>query len=117
MLLDLPAEIINLITDHLSLPPKGSHQGPKSCPNFPHEHDRARLTLYDASKTSAGYESDVLHFAMADPYIAKCMEKSGRQIEVDATVVKGLGVVPCAPEEVRRMVKYVPECFLLYDKG
>jgi hypothetical protein len=107
MLLDLPPEIINSITDHLALPLK--RQVSDSCPHFPHDQKQDRLTVYDASETSKSYETDVLRFAMADPYIANCMEDSGRQIEADATVVKDLGVVPCVPEEVRWTVKYVPD--------
>jgi hypothetical protein len=105
MLLDLPAEIIHLIIDHLSIPPKNPRQVPDLCPHFSHDQNQRRLTLYDASETSANYEADVLRFAMADPYIASCIENSGRKFEVDTTVLDGLGVVPRAPERFRRIVK------------
>lgn len=108
MLLDLPAEIINLITDYLSLPPKSRRQVRDLCPRFSHEQNQGRLTLYDASETSANFEADVLRFAMAHRYIASCIENSGRHFEVDTTVIDGLGVVPRVPEQFRRIVKYAP---------
>jgi hypothetical protein len=114
MLLDLPPEIINSITDHLALPLK--RQIPESCPHFSHDQKDGRLAIYDASESSASYETDVLRFALVHPYIAKCMENSGRQIEADATVVEGLGVLPCAPEEVRQLVKYVPDALVSINK-
>lgn len=75
MLLDLPPEIINCITNHLAVPLKGRVSD--SCPHFSHGQTQDRLALYDVSETSKNYESDVLRFAMADPYIVNCMEKSG----------------------------------------
>jgi hypothetical protein len=116
MLLDLSPEIINLITDILSpRPPKNSSRILHSCPHFAHDQNQDRLAVYDVSETPGGYETDVVRFAMAHPYVAKCIENCGRRIEVDATVMEGLeelGVVPCmssVPEEVRRIVRYVTD--------
>jgi hypothetical protein len=117
MLLDLPPEIINLITDHLSLPPKNSRRISESCPHFSHDQNQDRLALYDASETSTDFEADVLRFAMAHPYIASCMENSGQQFEVDTTVIDGLGVVPRVPEQFRGIVKYVPDAVVSMRKG
>jgi hypothetical protein len=112
MLIDLPPEIINLITDLLSpIPPKSPDRvlqsRPHFSPNQEYDQDRRRIAIYDASGTAGGYETDVVRFAMADPYIARCIAKCGRRVEVDAVIIDRLGVVPCVAEEVRWMVKYV----------
>jgi hypothetical protein len=108
MLLNLPPEIINLITDILSpRSPKNPSRILQSCPHFAHDQNQDRLAIYDVSETPGGYETDVVRFTMAHPYIAKCIENCGRRIEVDATVVEGLGVVLYVPERFRQLVKYV----------
>jgi hypothetical protein len=119
-LFDLPPKLINVIVGHLS-PPSDISRGysqnsyyddPLLCPCFPKEDCNRQLVLYDAryEHLKLHYETDVLRFAIAHPYIARCISVGGWSGAVDTLMLahrKDLGIIPCVPEELRRMVRYV----------
>lgn len=120
VLFDLPPELINIIVGHLSPPSELSrvysqnfhYDDDHLCPCFPKEDCNRQLVLYDAryEHLRMQYETDVLRFAIAHPYIAQCISVGGWSGAVDALMLldrKDLGIIPCVPEELRNMVRYV----------
>jgi hypothetical protein len=118
MLLDLPPEPINLIVGHIAPPPElPSMQEIETCPCVPREDRNLQLVLsdteYDQLRTA--YETDVLRFGVAYPYIAGSISNGGWQGVVDSMWMlenRGYGIIPCVPEELRSIVRYVPLLFV-----
>jgi hypothetical protein len=125
-LFDLPPELINVIVGHLSPPSEISrgysqsyyYDEPHLCQCFPKEDCNRQLVLCDARREhlKMQYETDVLRFALAHPFIAQCIAIGGWSGAVDTLMLlkrKELGIIPCVPEELRGMVRYVFFYFLV----
>jgi hypothetical protein len=119
-LFDLPPKLINVIIGHLS-PPSEMSRGYSQdfhydhhhlCTCFPKEDCNRKLVLYDAryEYLTTQYETDVLRFAIAHPYIAQCISVGGWNVAVETLMLlerKDPGIIPRVPKELRNMVRYV----------
>jgi hypothetical protein len=124
-LLDLPPELINVVVGHLApssaVPLNEAFDSSQSCPCIPQEDPNRQLVLYNAEleHLRKGYETDVLRLGMAHPYIAQCISHGGWRGVVDAMWLKrrkDLGVIPCVPEELRGVIRYViTSCSIALD--
>jgi hypothetical protein len=116
MLLDLPSELINVITGHLAPRPKWprvlGHCPFEACTCLPDEDLDRQLLLYNVpfsgplDKTKS-YATDTLRLATADPYIARCIANGGWQGVVEMSNSVDLDVVRRIPEEFRGVIRYV----------
>lgn len=110
MLLELPAEVINLIIAHLQPPSDVPQNNLHRCSCLPQQDRIRQLLLYNATQILKAYETDLLHFALVDPYIVRCMEAGGWHGVVEAQMVvtrMDVGLVPYVPKEIRDVVRYV----------